>query len=147
MIRRPPRSTLFPYTDALPISDPAGAANGALAWHDLPLVQDRRAEPGAGHLVGRALDVCDPRRRRADEQCRRACAAPSRHLAQAVLRHPERRGEPFRRADPVGRDDLSSAGTQRLGVPNRGCPRHLGWSTSTLIALGPLNAYTGASWL
>src|SRR3712207_8621257 len=32
MIRRPPRSTLFPYTNALPISPPASRSTGSAAW-------------------------------------------------------------------------------------------------------------------
>src|SRR3712207_7787891 len=53
MIRRPPRSTLFPYTDALPICIPPGTLRGVIAR--------------SGHLGGMARSghARGPERRRA----------------------------------------------------------------------------------
>src|SRR5256885_2787538 len=58
MIRRPPRSTLFPYTDALPISEGPRLCLGLCVWRGLPIggqsgsadhanLQYRRDEPSS----------------------------------------------------------------------------------------------------
>src|SRR5437870_6493321 len=70
MIRRPPRSTLFPYTDALPISGssrgsqscerPAGAASGAADFppSSAPPARWQRSEEHTSELQSRGHLVC-----------------------------------------------------------------------------------------
>src|SRR5438445_7320469 len=69
MIRRPPRSTLFPYTDALPISfgyfwDKTNTANGLGArnhcWpaEKVPRVGSPRSEEHTSELQSRQYLVC-----------------------------------------------------------------------------------------
>src|SRR3712207_7468313 len=65
MIRRPPRSTLFPYTTALPIFGPGG---------DLASVSHRRDEERLAHVVRRRVReperLCAPGRIGGDERAR-----------------------------------------------------------------------------
>src|SRR2546425_8726432 len=66
MIRRPPRSTLFPLHDALPIShDRAGSVHGRAAHGDAGRGADpRRAKPRRAHTAGGFIDAppCGPAR-------------------------------------------------------------------------------------
>src|SRR3989454_6387409 len=63
MIRRPPRSTLFPYTNALPISAARGAARPGLRHAGAGPGWERQARPAArGELRWRAaVDRADER--------------------------------------------------------------------------------------
>ena len=69
------------------------------------------------------LDLRDRPRRGADQQRRRAGAAPSRAVAQGLLRHPERGRQPLRRAHPLRRRHLQAAPPIAIGVSDRGLHR------------------------
>src|SRR5688572_31380344 len=63
MIRRPPRSTLFPYTNALPILDVIGGDEAASAGHifdnDCRLPRNMFAHmPGNGASIGIKPSAC-----------------------------------------------------------------------------------------
>src|SRR5438552_6026026 len=60
MIRRPPRSTLFPYTTLFRSASPAPSANGAApaAWAGEPGPESGGAVPGAEEVVAGAVDLC-----------------------------------------------------------------------------------------
>src|SRR2546430_15691374 len=94
MIRRPPRSTLFPYTNALPICRRVGARGGLV----------RRAALAAavgGVARGGSVDQPPPAHRKDHTAVVRGCASPAinRPTDMAVLRDVRRP----RRARPASR--------------------------------------------
>ena len=76
-----------------------------------------RQEP-AQALAG-AMDLYPPRRRRADQQPRRARPTRGSHLPQALARQPVRAGRAHDRAAALGLGHLPPAGTLALRLPHR----------------------------
>ena len=92
-----------------------------------------------GNLLDSWPDLRPRRRRRADQQCRRARPPPGRSLAQGQLRHPERRRLPFRRAHHDRRRHLQAAGPQPPRLPRRSGHRRPARPASALASPSPGN--------
>src|SRR6266511_5993593 len=58
MIRRPPRSTLFPYTTLFRSSSPAPGSSGLSAGPDRPSARRKRSEEHTSELQSREKLVC-----------------------------------------------------------------------------------------
>jgi hypothetical protein len=62
-------------------------------------------------------------------------------VAEKLLWHPKRGGQPVCRAHAERAGDLCPAGTQPVCVPDRGGARGMGRATRTIDLLHPLNGY------
>ncbi len=109
-----------------------------------PLPPHLRQQP-AQALAG-ALDVHPHRRRRADQQPRRARPARRRHLPQALLRQPIRARRAHDRTAPLRLSHLPPAATLALRLPHRRphCQHPRRPHPRTRLTSRGLNAYRNA---
>ena len=108
---------------------------------DVPELEADRDVQAALRSSRLALDVSRRGRSRADQQRQRTGLASRRDLAEVVVWHAKRSGQPLRGNDPHRRRNLPTPITKQLRLPDHRHPSTFGRSTNSVTVGRDVNGY------